>query len=44
MMHDSLDLVIQIAGVDFNANFAPVVNDVTFRLPLVVKIMMDWNT
>ena len=33
----------QVAGVDFNANFAPVVNDVTFRLLLVIKMMNNWN-
>ena len=33
----------QVAGVDFNANFAPDVNDVTFRLLLVIKMMNNWN-
>ena len=31
----------QIAGVEFNANFAAVVNDITFRLLLVMKMMMN---
>ena len=33
----------QVAGVDFTANFAPVVNDVTFRILLVCKMMMNWD-
>ena len=33
----------QIAGIDFTANFAPVVNDVTFRILLVCKMMMKWE-
>ena len=32
----------QIAGVDFVANFALVVNDVTFRILLVLILMMRW--
>ena len=30
----------QIADIDFNANFAPVVNDVIFQLLLIIKMMM----
>ena len=33
----------QVAGVDFNTNFAPVVNDVTFRLLLAIKMIKNWN-
>ena len=31
----------QIAGVDFNENYAPVINDVTWRVLLLVKIWYD---
>ena len=34
----------QIAGIDFTANHAPVVNDVSFRIMLVLKLMMRWST
>ena len=33
----------QIAGVDFNANYAPVINDGTLRILLVLKMLMKWN-
>ena len=33
----------QIAGVDSNANYAPVINDVTLRILLVLKMLMNWN-
>ena len=33
----------QVAGIDFTANFAPVVNDVTFRILLVCKMMKNWD-
>ena len=31
----------QIPGVDFTAIFAPIVNDVTFRILLALKMIMD---
>ncbi len=31
----------QIPGVDFNENFAPVVNDVSFRIMLIAKLIWD---
>ena len=31
----------QKAGIDFQENFAPVVNDVTFRIALVLKLLFD---
>ena len=34
----------QIAGIDFTANHAPVVNDVSFRIMLVVKMIMRWSS
>ena len=34
----------QIAGVDFTANHAPVVNDVSFRIMLVLKMIFKWST
>ena len=33
----------QVPGVDFIANFAPVVNDVTFRIALTRMMMEDLN-
>ena len=33
----------QIAGVDFNTNYAPVINDVTLRILLVLNMLMNWN-
>jgi transposase InsO family protein len=33
----------QIPGVDYTENFAPVVNDITFRILLVAMLMYDWN-
>ena len=33
----------QIPGVDFTENFAPVVNDVTFRIMLITKILFNLN-
>ena len=33
----------QIAGIDFTTNFAPVVNDITFRILLVWKMIMGWD-
>ena len=33
----------QIAGVDFDANFAPVINDVTWRLMLVAMLKNNWK-
>jgi Reverse transcriptase (RNA-dependent DNA polymerase) len=29
----------QIPGVDFNKNFAPVINDVSFRVMLIIKLI-----
>lgn len=34
----------QIAGIDFTANYAPVINDVTLRILLVLKMLKNWNT
>ena len=34
----------QIPGVDFTENHAPVVNDVTFRILLILKIINNWDT
>ena len=31
----------QVAGVDFTANFAPVINDVTWRILMVTMIVMN---
>jgi hypothetical protein len=31
----------QVAGIDYDENFAPVINDVTYRILLIVKII--WN-
>jgi Reverse transcriptase (RNA-dependent DNA polymerase) len=31
----------QIPGIDFNESFAPVVNDVSFRIMLIAKLI--WN-
>jgi hypothetical protein len=31
----------QIPGIDFNENFAPVINDVSFRIMLIAKLI--WN-
>ena len=33
----------QIPGVDFSENYAPVVNDITMRLMLVLKMTNDWT-
>ena len=33
----------QIAGTDFTANYAPVVNDITFRILLILKMLMEWD-
>ena len=33
----------QIAGIDFTANYAPVVNDFTFRILLLLKILLEWD-
>ena len=32
----------QVAGVDFTDNFAPVINDVTFRILMVLKLIKNW--
>ena len=32
----------QIAGIDYTDKFAPVVNDVTFRLIVVLMMMNEW--
>ena len=34
----------QITGVDFTENHAPVVNDVTFRILIILKIINGWDT
>jgi hypothetical protein len=31
----------QIPGIDFNESFAPVINDVSFRIMLIAKLI--WN-
>jgi hypothetical protein len=31
----------QVAGIDYDENFAPVINDVTYQILLIVKIL--WN-
>ena len=33
----------QIPGVDFSENFSPVVHDITFRLMLVISIVMKYQ-
>ena len=33
----------QIAGVDFQDNFAPVVNDVAFRVAILLMLANDWD-
>ena len=33
----------QIPGIDFSENYAPVVNDITMRLMLVLKMINDWT-
>ena len=33
----------QVPGVDFNENYAPVVNDIIMSLVLVLKIANDWT-
>ena len=33
----------QIAGIDFTANYAPVINNVTLRILLVLKMLMKWD-
>ena len=33
----------QIPGIDFTENHAPVVNDVTYRILLLLKIMFNWE-
>ena len=32
----------QIPGIDYTENYAPVVNDVTLRVALVVSILKNW--
>ena len=32
----------QVPGVDFNANYSPVINDITFRILLVLILINDW--
>ena len=32
-----------MAGIDFTANYVPVVNDITFRILLVLKMLMEWD-
>ena len=34
----------QIAGMDFASNYVPVVNDITFRMLLILKMLMEWET
>jgi len=34
----------QIAGVDFTDNFAPVINNVTFRILLIIVLLYGYNT
>jgi hypothetical protein len=31
----------QIPGIDFNESFAPVINDVSFRIMLIAKLIWD---
>jgi hypothetical protein len=31
----------QIPGIDFNESFAPVINDVSFRIMLIAKFIWD---
>jgi hypothetical protein len=31
----------QVPGIDFNQSFAPVLNDVSFRVMLIAKIVWD---
>ena len=33
----------QVAGIDFQDNFAPVINDVTFRLVMALMISNNWE-
>ena len=33
----------QIPGVDFAENYSPVINDVTFRIMLVMMMMKNWD-
>ena len=33
----------QVPGVDFSENYAPVVNDITMRIMLVLKMANDWS-
>jgi hypothetical protein len=33
----------QVPGVDFTENYAPVVNDITMRVLLVLKMLHDWS-
>jgi len=33
----------QVPGVDFSDNFAPVVNDVTFRIVQVIRMMLQFD-
>ena len=33
----------QVPGLDYTENFAPVVNDVTFRLALVIGLIKKWK-
>ena len=33
----------QVPGVDFSENYAPVVNDITMRLTLVLKMTNNWT-
>ena len=34
----------QIPGVDFSENYAPVVNDITMRTMLVLKMANNWTS
>ena len=33
----------QVPGIDFQDNFAPVLNDMTFQTLLTLKAMFDWE-
>ena len=33
----------QIAGIDFTENYAPVVNDITFGILLILKMSIEWD-
>ena len=34
----------QVGGIDFNQSFSPVVNDVTFRIMLIIKMLMKLDS